>query len=184
MTAPTQKGQSPFYHSPPPPAPLPLHHSNFNQGSPLPSISAALNSRGTTGSQYYDPTTDHVERPPPRYGYPEAPHYEKPYHSPVAAAFPPLHSPLQRPPSQRRTSGGMEAMSHSPVSPTVYGQMNRGAVQPPPANYARRTSSVKEEVCPNSASTLHVQPLMITAAAPATHTRRPHVSLEHHVIRR
>ncbi|KAJ4303050.1 putative DNA helicase ino80 [Kalmusia sp. IMI 367209] len=39
----------------------------------------------------------------------------------------------------------MEAMSHSPVSPTVYQSMNRGAVQPP--QYERR-SSVKDEVPP------------------------------------
>ena len=74
---------------------------------------------------------------------PESP-YERAYHSPIAANFA-HHSPLQRPPSQRRTSGGMEAMSHSPVSPTVYQSLNRGAVQPPPPEYQRRPS-VKEEV--------------------------------------
>jgi hypothetical protein len=50
-------------------------------------------------------------------------------------------------------------MSHSPVSPSVYQTMNRGAVQPPPSNYARRPS-MKDEVCelipliPNSLLTM------------------------------
>jgi DNA helicase INO80 len=48
----------------------------------------------------------------------------------------------------------MEAMSHSPVSPTVYQSMNRGAVQPPPADYQRRPS-VKEEVCGRDLTHLH-----------------------------
>lgn len=39
----------------------------------------------------------------------------------------------------------MDAVSHSPVSPTVYQSMNRGAAQPPPQPYARRPS-IKEEV--------------------------------------
>ncbi|CAN9272365.1 unnamed protein product [Alternaria alternata] len=42
----------------------------------------------------------------------------------------------------------MEAMSHSPVSPSVYQSMNRGAVQPPP-DYARRPS-FKEEAPPQT----------------------------------
>jgi DNA helicase INO80 len=71
--------------------------------------------------------------------------YEKPYHSPIANAY--AHqSPLQRPHSQHQHAGGMEAMSHSPVSPSVYQSMNRGAVQPPPTTYARRPS-IKDEVC-------------------------------------
>jgi DNA helicase INO80 len=43
----------------------------------------------------------------------------------------------------------MDAMSHSPVSPTGYQSMARGAVQPPPPHYPRRPS-IKDEVseCP------------------------------------
>jgi DNA helicase INO80 len=44
--------------------------------------------------------------------------------------------------------GGMEAMSHSPVSPTVYQSMTRGAVQPPPPDYVRRLS-MKDQVSDN-----------------------------------
>jgi hypothetical protein len=71
--------------------------------------------------------------------------YEKTYHSPIATVY--AHqSPLQRPLSQHQHAGGMEAMSHSPVSPSVYQSMNRGAVQPPATtNYARRPS-IKDEV--------------------------------------
>ncbi|KAJ4353856.1 putative DNA helicase ino80 [Didymosphaeria variabile] len=39
----------------------------------------------------------------------------------------------------------MEAMAHSPASPSGYHSMNHGAVQPPPQHYERRPS-VKEEV--------------------------------------
>jgi DNA helicase INO80 len=50
--------------------------------------------------------------------------YEKAYQSPVANAY--AHqSPLQRPHSQHQHAGGMEAMSHSPVSPSVYQSMSR-----------------------------------------------------------
>ncbi|KAF2012563.1 hypothetical protein BU24DRAFT_254385 [Aaosphaeria arxii CBS 175.79] len=158
-----------------PPAPLSLHHSNFNSHQPrlpptspgtaeLPPISTALYPRENTASKYYDPTSDHgdhgVERSGTRYdghypqqtrdphAYPEprsaASPYQKTFQSPVAPAFP-HHSPRDHPSSQRRTSGGMEAMSHSPVSPTaVY---HRGAVQPPASNYPRR-SSIKDEAPP------------------------------------
>lgn len=70
--------------------------------------------------------------------------YEKPHHSPIATAYT-HHSPLQRPHSQHQHAGGMEAMSHSPVSPSAYSSMNRGAVQPPSMAYARRPS-MKDEV--------------------------------------
>lgn len=70
--------------------------------------------------------------------------YEKVHHSPVTTSYA-HHSPLQRPISQHQHTGSMEAMSHSPVSPSVYQSMNRGAVQPPPPSYSRRTS-VKDEV--------------------------------------
>jgi DNA helicase INO80 len=69
--------------------------------------------------------------------------FEKTYQSPITNSY--AHqSPLQRPHSQHQHAGGMEAMSHSPVSPSVYQSM-RGAVQPPTTNYARR-SSMKDEV--------------------------------------
>lgn len=88
----------------------------------------------------------HQNREPHAYPDPRPAHspYEKPHHSPIATAY--AHqSPLQRPLSQHQHAGGMEAMSHSPVSPSVYSSMHRGAVQPPPANYARRPS-MKDEV--------------------------------------
>jgi DNA helicase INO80 len=57
----------------------------------------------------------------------------------------------------------MEAMSHSPVSPSVYQSMNRGAVQPPPPNYARRPS-VKDEVSKTTSN--HSHHLTTTQAPP------------------
>ncbi|KAF2738528.1 hypothetical protein EJ04DRAFT_428494 [Polyplosphaeria fusca] len=79
-------------------------------------------------------------------GRPAESPYDTAYRSPIAAAFP-HHSPHQRPPSQHHTPAGMEALSQSPLSPTAYQSMNRGAVQPPPSNYVRR-SSVKDEPPP------------------------------------
>ncbi|KAH7122455.1 SNF2 family N-terminal domain-containing protein [Dendryphion nanum] len=138
----------------------------------LPPLSTALYTREnttttTTTSKYYDPTSDHGDRSVGRNGtrydanfpsqtrdahaYPDTRPLESPYQktfpSPVAASF--AHpSPHDRPPSsQRRPSAGMEAMSHSPVSPTVYQSINRGAVQPPPPSYPRR-SSVKDDQAP------------------------------------
>ena len=111
--------------------------------------------------------------------------YEKVYHSPVAAAYAPHHSPLQRPHSQHQHAGGMETMSHSPVSPSVYQSMNRpgGAVQPPPpppSSYDRRPS-FKDEVS-DFASLL--RPAIVNHQPPGTaaNARRSHVALEHHVF--
>ncbi|KAH7386949.1 SNF2 family N-terminal domain-containing protein [Phaeosphaeria sp. MPI-PUGE-AT-0046c] len=90
----------------------------------------------------------HQSREPHAYADSRPAHspYEKPHHSPIATAYA-HHSPLQRPHSQHQHTGGMEAMSHSPVSPSVYSAMNRGAVQPPSTNYARRPS-MKDEAPP------------------------------------
>lgn len=126
-------------------------------------------------SAYYDPTSDHglahphasphpsqVPRPVLHsdtktylvhqtrdpHPYPDArtpaSPYNNPYRSPIQASFT-HHSPLQPPASHAHIAANMEAMSHSPVSPTVYQPINRGAVQPPPPQYERRPS-VKEEV--------------------------------------
>ncbi|KAF2866618.1 SNF2 family N-terminal domain-containing protein [Massariosphaeria phaeospora] len=154
----TPRPQPPHFAAHPHPHPHPPRLPVSPRTTELPSISTALY------SSYYDPTSDNgdrsVARGPPRYEshYPPPtrdPHayadtrlaespYDKTYHSPVASTF--AHqSPLQRTPSQSHTTGGMEAVSHSPVSPTVYQARNRGAVQPPPSNYARRPS-MKEEV--------------------------------------
>ncbi|KAF2810925.1 helicase SWR1 [Mytilinidion resinicola] len=154
------------------PAPLPLHHPSYNHphsrppppASPsttgLPPIASAFSS---TASKYYDPTSDHgdrtVGRSTPRfdghytpqqnrdsYGFPETrppeASYDKPYHSPVANAFP-HRSPLHHPQALAHPAGPMDTMSHSPVSPTVYQSMGRGAVQVPPQNYARRPSTAE-----------------------------------------
>jgi DNA helicase INO80 len=107
-------------------------------------------------------------RDPHAYPDPRTAHspYEKVYHSPITAAY--AHqSPLQRPRSQHQHTGGMEAMSHSPVSPTVYQSMNRGAVQPPPPNYARRPS-IKDEVSDCKPSAHHCSTLTILQAPPPT----------------
>ncbi|KAF2181790.1 helicase SWR1 [Zopfia rhizophila CBS 207.26] len=214
---PTKPGEQPAYHrpqspttqtpfsysptnrshtsNPPTPAPLPLHHSNFNNHtrlpptSPgtteLPPISSAIYSRENTASKYYDPTSDHADRGVGRntawydghYGsqardshtYPETrppgSPYDKPYHSPVATTFS-HQSPLQHPQSQSHTSGGMEAMSHSPVSPTVYQSMNRGAVQPPPSNYTRQPSVKEEAPPPTRAHPMSLSSIMSSGADP------------------
>ncbi|KAF2115059.1 SNF2 family N-terminal domain-containing protein [Lophiotrema nucula] len=167
-TSPTQTYR-PHNSTPHTPAPLPLHHSNFNGHPPrlpltsptteLPPISTAIYSpRESTASKYYDPTSDYGDRSVGRsttrydatrdsHAYPESRPAQSPYdkaYSPVANTF--AHqSPIQRPPSQSHTTGGMEAMSHSPLSPTAYQSMHRGAVQPPPSDYGRRPS-IKEEV--------------------------------------
>ncbi|KAF1957496.1 hypothetical protein CC80DRAFT_592749 [Byssothecium circinans] len=124
---------------------------------------------GAPSKLFYDPVSDHGHRnlsqhsaryessynypPPTRDAHaaypdtrpPESP-FNNPYRSPIATTF--AHqSPLQRPPSHGHTTAGMEAMSHSPVSPSVYQSINRGAVQPPPPHYERRPS-VKEEAAP------------------------------------
>lgn len=92
--------------------------------------------------------------------------YEKAYHSPTANPY--AHqSPLQRPRSQHQHMGGMEAMSHSPVSPTVYQSMNQGAVQPPPPDYARRLS-VKDQVSEKHPRTLSFALLTTQQAPPPT----------------
>lgn len=78
---------------------------------------------------------------------PESP-YNTAYRSPVAASFA-HHSPLQRPVSHGHGAANMEAMSRSPVSPTVYPSMNRAPVQPPPNVQYERRPSVKEEVSNN-----------------------------------
>ena len=57
-------------------------------------------------------------------------------------------------------------MSHSPVSPSAYQSMNRGAVQPPPSNYARRPS-VKDEVSDATSPPSHTT-LTSTQAPPPT----------------
>ncbi|KAF2474219.1 helicase SWR1 [Lindgomyces ingoldianus] len=195
--------QTPFSYSPPnrphtsnpnTPAPLPLHHSNFNthprlpptspSTTELPPISTALYSRENTASKYYDPTSDHgdrgIGRGTARYDghYPSQPRdshaysdarpaetpYDKPYQSPLAGTF--AHqSPLQRPASQSHASGGMEAMSHSPVSPTVYQSLNRGAVQPP-SNYPRRPSVKDEAPLPTRADPMSLSSIMSSGADP------------------
>ncbi|KAF2638995.1 hypothetical protein P280DRAFT_470990 [Massarina eburnea CBS 473.64] len=160
----------------PAPTPLHPHtHTHQHHRSPtsprapehLPPIGTALYAREHAPSKYYDPTSDHGDRrrlsqPGARYeshypsqtrdthAYPDArppeSPFSNPYREPIATAF--AHrSPLQRPLSHGHTTAAMEAMSHSPVSPSVYQSMNRGAVQPPPPHYERRPS-VKEEVPP------------------------------------
>ncbi|KAF2630314.1 helicase SWR1 [Macroventuria anomochaeta] len=150
-------------HHPHPPAAHQHHRSPTTPGATeLPPISAALYSRDR--NTYYDPTQDNgpVGRdaaphpshyPPPQtrdpHAYPESRPAHSPYerarHSPVVQYAHP--SPLQRRPSQGPYPAAMDAVSHSPVSPTVYQSMNRGAVQPPPQPYARRPS-MKEEGAP------------------------------------
>ncbi|EMD67739.1 hypothetical protein COCSADRAFT_168915 [Bipolaris sorokiniana ND90Pr] len=187
-TSPTQAGQPYHHHSPNTPAPLPLqpHQHHRQPASPssteLPPISTALYSRDT--SRYYDPTSDNgdhrVARDPARYDpqypaqQPRDPHayhdprpahspYEKVYHSPVAASYP-QHSPLRRPHSQHQHTGGMETMSHSPVSPSVYQSMNRpgGAVQPP--TYDRRPSFKDEAPPPTRADPMSLSSIMSSGA--------------------
>ncbi|KAF3046175.1 putative DNA helicase ino80 [Didymella keratinophila] len=134
------------------------HHAHpHHQRSPnapgateLPSISTAIYSAGTRDrNTYYDPTQDNGPQTRDPHAYPEArpahSPYERPHHSPVVQYA--HHSPLQRRPSQGPYPPAMDAMSHSPVSPSVYQSMNRGAVQPPPQQYARRPS-IKEEAPP------------------------------------
>lgn len=111
------------------------------------------------------------------HAYPDARHPESPYansnhsyRSPVASSFA-QRSPLQHPPSHGHMAGNMEAMSHSPVSPTVYQSMNRGAVQPPPPQYERRPS-VKDEVNANAPLTL-TQSLTSQQAPPPAPKRDP-----------
>ncbi|KAF2004418.1 helicase SWR1 [Amniculicola lignicola CBS 123094] len=176
--------------SPHPPR-LPPTSPGTTELPPISTASTAPYSRENTTSKYYDPTSDHgdrgIGRGPPRYnghypsqtrdihGYPDARPPESPYdrafHSPIAATF--AHqSPIQRPPSQRRTSASMEALSHSPVSPTVYQSLNRGAVQPPPSNYARRPS-VKEEAPPPTprADPMSLSSIMSSGADPEPPTK-------------
>ncbi|KAL5121742.1 putative DNA helicase ino80 [Pleosporales sp. CAS-2024a] len=162
------------HHRPPPP---PAAHA-------LPPITTALYSRDAAASKYYDPTSDHGQRtlardtprydsqypPPPRdpHAYPDArpaahSPYEKPHHSPIttASAYAPHPSPLQRPPSQHQQHApAMEAMSHSPVSPSLYPSMTRGAVQPPPANYARRPCTKDEAPPPTRADPMSLSSIM------------------------
>ncbi|KAF2854405.1 hypothetical protein T440DRAFT_465374 [Plenodomus tracheiphilus IPT5] len=181
--SPTQTGQPYQHHSPATPAPLPLHHPNQHAhhqhhrppSSPrteLPPISTALYSRDT--SRYYDPTSDNgdrsIARDPARYdnhyppqtrdphAYPDA----RPYQSPATTSYA-HHSPVQRPLSQHHHTGGMEAMSHSPVSPSVYQSMNRGAVQPPP-NYASRPSFKEEAPPPARADPMSLSSIMSSGA--------------------
>ncbi|KAF1947084.1 hypothetical protein EJ02DRAFT_450055 [Clathrospora elynae] len=187
--SPTQTYQ---HHSPTAPAPLPLHHANLHAHqhhrpppSPtttaLPPISTALYSRDT--SRYYDPTSDNGDRgvgqaarydthyPPPQtrdsHAYPDArpaqSPYEKVYQSPAPGSYA-HHSPLQRPLSQHHHAGGMEALSHSPVSPSVYQSMSRGAVQPPPPNYARRPSFKEEAPPPTRADPMSLSSIMSSGA--------------------
>ncbi|KAH3904140.1 chromatin-remodeling ATPase INO80 [Parastagonospora nodorum] len=161
----------PHQQSRPPPSP--------SHTTELPPISTALHSRDTSASKYYDPTSDHGERglarDTARYDPQHSPQqtrethtysdarpahspYEKPYQSPIASSY--AHqSPLQRPLSQHHHTGGMEAMSHSPVSPSVY-HANRGAVQPPPANYARRPSMKDEAPPPTRADPMSLSSIM------------------------
>ncbi|KAF2275166.1 helicase SWR1 [Westerdykella ornata] len=140
------------------------HHHHLPPASPpteLPPITAAVY-QPRPNPKYYDPTSDHADRRPSQgttrydghyppvtrdtHTYPEARPpdglYDNAFHSPGAASFT-HHSPLQRPPSQRRTSAGMETMSHSPVSPSAYPPLSRGAPQHYPAR-----SSVKDEAPP------------------------------------
>ncbi|OAL51043.1 hypothetical protein IQ07DRAFT_586619 [Pyrenochaeta sp. DS3sAY3a] len=206
-TSPTQPGL-PYqhHHSPTTPAPLPLqpahlhaHQHHRQPSSPrstaLPPISTALYARDT--SRYYDPTSDNGERAlgretarydnhyPPQTrdpnAYPEArppqSPFDKPYPSPVAASFA-QHSPLQRPLSQHRHTGGMETMSHSPVSPSVYSSMNRGAVQPPPS-YGRRASFKDEAPPPQRADPMSLSSIMSSGndndpPPPKSHPVPPH----------
>lgn len=65
-------------------------------------------------------------------------------------------------------------MSHSPVSPSVYQSMNRGAVQPPPPNYARRPS-FKEEV--SESITSPTRQTLTSSQAPAPPARADPMSL-------
>ncbi|KAF2263917.1 helicase SWR1 [Lojkania enalia] len=203
----------PHTSTPNTPAPLPLHPSNFNSHPPrlpptspstteLPPISTALYSRENTAFNNYDLTSDHGHRSigratarydthyPPQtrdtHAYPdsrpaESP-YDKPYHSPVASAF--AHqSPLQRPLSQSHTTGGMEAMSRSPVSPTVYQPLNRGAVQPPPSNYPRRPSVKDEAPPPPRADPMSLSSIMSSGADPEPPTKStplPPINVEDH----
>ncbi|KAF1850971.1 uncharacterized protein K460DRAFT_350956 [Cucurbitaria berberidis CBS 394.84] len=175
-TSPTQTAQPYQHHSPTTPAPLPLHHANnFHPrqhhrpptsppSTDLPPITTQLYARDT--SRYYDPTSDNGERTlgrdPARYDtnhYPPQTRDPQPYHSPVTNAYP-HHSPLQRPHSQHQQTGTMEAMSHSPVSPSVYQSLNRGAVQPPPPNYARRPSFKDEAPPPTRADPMSLSSIM------------------------
>ncbi|OCL13572.1 helicase SWR1 [Glonium stellatum] len=212
--------QTPFSYSPtnrahtsnpPTPAPLPLHHTNFNTRpqptSPsttgLPPIASALYSRENTGSKYYDPTSDHGDRTlgrsTPRYDghYPsqardsynfsertaESP-YDKSYHSPVAASFThhsPLHhpqSPLHHPQSHPHPPSSMDTMSHSPVSPPMYQQLNRGAVQPPQQNYTRRPSVTETQTPTRTADPMSLSSIMSGADPdpPASTSFPPHAT--------
>ena len=70
--------------------------------------------------------------------------YERTHHSPVVQYA--HRSPLQRRPSQGPYPPNMDAVSRSPVSPTGYHSLNRGAVQPPPPQSYARRPSIKDEV--------------------------------------
>lgn len=109
--------------------------------------------------------------------------YERSHHSPVAQYA--HHSPPQRRPSQGPYAAAMDAISHSPVSPTVYQSRTHGAVQPvqpPPQPYAPR-QSIKEEVSPVRAkfALCRVRFLSLISTGTTT-TRRSHVALQHHVL--
>jgi DNA helicase INO80 len=58
----------------------------------------------------------------------------------------------------------MDAASHSPVSPSVYQSMNRGAVQPPPQSFARPPST-KDDVS-DSCSAVTLSALLTRPQAP------------------
>ncbi|KAF2199308.1 helicase SWR1 [Delitschia confertaspora ATCC 74209] len=182
----------PHTSNPPTPAPLPVHHSAYSHARPqptspvteLPPLSTAIYSRENTTSKYYDPTSDHgdsgIGRSTARYDghygsqtrdtykYPEtrSPEkpYERPYQSPLTSTF--AHqSPLQRPHSNSHTSGGMETMSQSPISPKLYQSATRSAVQPPPPSYVRRQSSVNQEAPPPAAANpMSLSSIMSTGA--------------------
>ncbi|KAL5410267.1 hypothetical protein PMIN04_010692 [Paraphaeosphaeria minitans] len=182
LTSPTSP-TTPAAHHPSYPLDSPHHHrtpTSPAQTEHLPPLGTALYT--ASKSSYYDPTSDHGLGQPQgtaaRYEthYPSQtrdPHvfpdarpsqgpYNNPYRSPVASSFPhrspvassfPHHSPLQRPASHGRIAASMEAMSHSPASPSAYHAMNHGAVQPPPPHHYDRRPSVKEEVSPMAPAT-------------------------------
>ena len=127
----------PTHYPPPVRTHQPDHHDIISRALPCDAMSTTADREANHHRQQ---TRDPHAYPDPR---PAHSPYERVNHSPVVQYA--HHSPLQRRPSQGPYPPAMDAVSHSPVSPTVYQSMSRGAVQPPPQPYASRPS-VKEEV--------------------------------------
>jgi DNA helicase INO80 len=133
------------------------HHPHLFP-SPLDHITVGTFMQGCGANIYLQQSRD-------SHAYADGP-YTTSYRSPITSSYA-QQSPLQRPPSHGHITAGMEtAMSHSPMSPTAYQSINRGAVQPPPPHYERRPS-VKDEVSQDCVCCLPSMLTIATATSPS-----------------